>query len=157
MNTEPRSRLLTRRLLWTIGGMAVVVSSFFGTLFFLDNMETKSVKTGDDLRAEHARLIMTALEQYRSKNGTYPIFPAPHDVPATDLKNELVKAGLLARLPEDPVWPETPRYVSYNGKAYGLLFRIQVAKGKIPATGQCLMGIGTSGTGWWGEPPNCPF
>jgi hypothetical protein len=157
VNTEPRRQLLTRWLLWTVGGTAVVVSFFFGTLFVLDNMEYKSTKTGDDLRAEHARLIMTALETYRSTHGTYPVFPPPHDVPAADLKNELVKAGLLARLPQDPVWPESPRYVSYNGKAYGLLFRIQIAKGKTPATGQCLMGIGTSGTGWWGEPPNCPF
>lgn len=157
MNTEPRSRPLIRWLLWTVGGMAVVVSFFFGTLFVLDNIEYKSLKTGDDLRAEHARLIMTALEKYRSARGTYPVFPPPHDVPAADLKNELVKAGYLRRIPEDPLWPENPRYVSYNGKIYGLLFRLEVAKGNIPATGQCLTGVGTSGNIWWGPPPNCPF
>jgi hypothetical protein len=140
-----------------IAGTAVIVSSFFVTLFVLDYFENKTPKTGDDLRVENARLIMTALEKYRATHGAFPIFPPPHDVPAVDLKKELVKAGYLRVIPEDPLWPENPRYVSYDGKAYGLLFRLQFARGNIPATGQCLTGVGTSGTRWWGPPPNCPF
>lgn len=148
---------MARWSIWIIGGSAIIASSFLATQFVLDSTENVTLKTGDDLRAERARLIMTALEKYRGAVGAYPVFPPPHDVPVIDLKNELVKGGYLGRLPDDPLWPDTPRYVSYDGKKYGLLFRRQFAKGNIAAGGQCFTGVGTAGNGWWGEPPNCAF
>jgi hypothetical protein len=39
----------------------------------------------------------------------------------------------------------------------GVQVGLESAGGKIPAGGACLTGVGTAGTGWWGQPPDCPF
>jgi hypothetical protein len=73
----------------------------------------------------------------------------------------LVDGGYLKAIPQDPdlnaVGTQQYRYVSGDGKTYGLLFHLQFPTGNIPAGGNCLTGVGTAKTGWWGQPPECPF
>lgn len=144
---------LVRPLLWITGGMAVVAISFFGTLFILNNADSR---TRDALRAEHAKSLKAALGQYHSAHGSYPA--AFFDNPVTDLQAALVGGGFLPTIPVDPLWADAERQYRYvsAGKTYGLLIHLELANGEI-ARGACLTGVGTEGTGWWGGQPDCPF
>jgi hypothetical protein len=111
----------------------------------------------DLVRANQAKALKLALESYRAAHGTYP-----HPFGGNSLqylKKPLVDGGYIATIPIDPVFGETnqSRYVSIDGLTYGLLFQLQSAAGKVPAGGTCITGAGTAGTGWWGQPPDCPF
>jgi hypothetical protein len=68
----------------------------------------------------------------------------------------LVDTGYLKATPEDPepatVETKQYRYVSADGKNFGLLFRLKAAAG-----GNCVTGVGVSGQGWWFNAQNCPF
>jgi hypothetical protein len=138
--------LASRTALWTLGGLAIVAFFFFGTLLVLDYRDRNQSpeQARDALRAEHARLIKDALERYRTARGTYPVFP---DNPISDLKAALVDTKYLASVPVDPVTGKQYRYVS-DGKVYGMLFSLETGA-------SCL--VGTSGRGFWGNPPMCPF
>lgn len=148
---------MRRLLLNVLGGIAVVSISFFGTLFIL-NYWDGDARARDALRAEHAKLLKSGLEKYRSARGKYP---APFgNNPAADLKLILVDGGFLSAIPQDPLWALTEnqyRYVSIDGSKYGLLFHLELSSGKIAAGGKCLTGVGTTLTDWWGQPPDCPF
>jgi hypothetical protein len=148
---------MRRLLLNVFGGMAVVAISFFGTLFIL-NYSSGDSSARDASRAEHAKMLKGGLEKYRAARGKYP---APFgNNPATDLKAVLVDGGFLSAIPQDPLWALTEnqyRYVSVDGAKYGLLFHLELPSGKITAGGKCLTGAGTALTGWWGQPPDCPF
>jgi hypothetical protein len=141
-------------ILRTIGGLAVVGISFFGTLLVLDWF-----KSVDAVRADHAQSIKAALEKYRTKRGSYP-FPVAGN-PLSDLKKELVDGGYLAGIPQDPgdLSDKQYYYVSNDGNSYGLLFHLRSQTGKdLPEkTSRCLAGVGIAGKGWWGPPPPCPF
>lgn len=156
MKNRPSGAL--RRLVWRIvGGAGIVVVFFFGTLFFLDYFYPE---TPDTIRAADARFVKAALEKYRKARGSYP-FPLL-DNPLTDLKKALVDDGFLGAIPQDPDLnavgtKKQYRYVSNDGKTYGLLFHLQFPTGKIPAEGNCITGVGIAKTGWWGQPPDCPF
>jgi type II secretory pathway pseudopilin PulG len=145
---------LVRPLQGVAGGMAVVAISFFGTLFILNNADSRA---RDSLRTEHAKLLKAALEQYRGAHGSYPA--TFFDNPITDLRAALVGGGFLSTIPVDPLWADTERQYRYvsAGKTYGLLVHLELANGKIAAQGACLTGVGTDGTGWWGGQPDCPF
>lgn len=137
-----------------LGGLLILVLSFFGTLKVIDYF---SSNRPDAIRARHAAAITTALEKFRAARGSYP-FPYSNN-PISDLKSALVDPHFLTEIPTDPqfVEPENQyRYVSLNGKAYGLLLNIEPSSGK-PGITKCLMGVGTEGTSWWGEPPTCRF
>src|SRR4051794_31634871 len=90
---------LTRPLLRIAGGTAVVATFFFGTLFILNDADSR---TRDSLRAEHAKSLKVALEQYRGVHGTYPA--TFFDNPVTDLRAALVGRGFLPTIPVDPRW-----------------------------------------------------
>jgi hypothetical protein len=145
---------LLRLILMSMAGLAIVVFFFFATLYALDYNDRRA---RDGIRAEHAKLLRTALENYRKTRGTYPLFP---DNFVDDLKKDLVDGGFLRAIPADPLRGSPPgqqyRYVS-DGTIYGLLFKIELANGNITAGGLCLTGVGTKGTGIWAEPPDCPF
>lgn len=145
---------LARLLLKIAGGMTVVATFFFGTLFILNNADSRA---RDSLRAEHARSLKAALEQYRDTHGTYPA--TFFDNPVTDLRAALVGGGYLSAIPVDPLWAGTEKQYKYvsAGKSYGLLLHLELANGKISARGTCLTGVGTADTGWWGGQPDCPF
>jgi hypothetical protein len=157
MSIKTGNRLLLRWFLLSVGGIAIVAAFFFGTLWFLDDFSARDPESRDRLRAQNAKSVMAALEKYRSARGTYPVFAASYDVSASEIKKELVKGGYLGMIAADPVWPDRPRYVSYDGKKYGLLIHLELFKGILPTGEECLTGVGTSGTNWWGQPPNCPF
>jgi hypothetical protein len=138
-----------------IGGCAILGTSFFGALFVIDHYPRYSeAEIRDRQRASDAALIKTALEKYRAARGAYPILP---DNSTDDLKASLVDGGFLPAVPHDPLSTQTYRYVSPDGSSYGLRFQLETATGKIPANGLCLTGLKTAGTGWYGQPPECPF
>ena len=134
------------RLVWVIiGGISALVSSFFVTLYILDNFRSPS---GDLLRAAHVRSIKAALESYRGARGKYPL---AGDKVITELKAEL--SSYLPVIPQDPTQPGTAydyRYVSDTGDRYGLFVHLQNGD-------PCITGVSYSNTGWWLNPPSCPF
>jgi hypothetical protein len=108
-------------ILLTVGTLAIIATFFLGTLFSLDFMDRRS---RDSLRANHARSIMAALEKYHATHGAYPILPVPGSN-TTELQVPLVGGWYLRAIPRDPLGAETQsRYVSFDGKAYGLLYQI---------------------------------
>jgi hypothetical protein len=156
-NPRSRSGSIGRTILLTLGGMAVVAAFFFGTLFVLDYLEPRG-RERDAIRADHVRSLKAALERYRASRGNYP-FPFPGN-PLTHLKKELVDGGYLPAIPQDPLWgvkDNSYQYVSPGGQNYGVLVHLEAPTGAIAAGGACVTGVNTAGTGWWGQPPPCPF
>jgi hypothetical protein len=91
----------------------------------------------DQVRAGTAKLLMAALEKYRSAKGAYPLLI---DKPITALKSTLVDGGFLEEIP--PVPTDAPmRYISSDGKSYGILSK---KNGK-----PCRIEVGAGDTGWW--------
>lgn len=128
-----------QRLLLIVGGIVIVAVSFFGTLYFLNSMDFRSL---DTVRTEDAKSLKAALEQYRAARGKYPA-PFP-DNDVADLKPALVDGGFIAQLPVDPYWQKGKvnkyRYRS-DGTSYGLLLYMEL--------GPCLTGVGPAATGNW--------
>lgn len=145
---------LLRPLGYVAGGSTVFATFFFATLLCLNHFDSKA---RDALRTEHVKFIRVALERYRQANG---VFPSPFlDNPVSDLASSLVGGGHIASIPSDPLWTTGPnqyRYVS-AGNSYGLLVHLELATGTVSARGTCITGVGTEGTRWWDQPPNCPF
>jgi hypothetical protein len=151
---NPQSNRLLRLALQIAGGLAVVSIFFFGTLYVLE-FGDRSAR--DQIRAEHARTLKQALNNfYKDKHA----FPVLQDNPVDDLKAALVDGGYLKSIPNDPSRASTGfqyRYVSNGVDTYGLLFVLEKANGAIPAGGRCLAGLNTAGTEFWRQPPDCPF
>jgi hypothetical protein len=93
----------------------------------------------DQLRAGTAKLVMAALEKYRTAKGAYPRLI---NNPLTDLKPALVEGGFLSDIPRDLTDAQPMRYISNSGTSYGILS----TKNRQP----CLIEVGISNTGWWG-------
>ena len=94
--------------------------------------------------------LMVALREYQKEKGGYPILP---DSPIGDVKRHLVKLGYL---PPGPDVDKDARYFSADGGSYGLLFHIN--RGPIRPQGtRCLIEVDAMATGWWVQPPKCPF
>jgi hypothetical protein len=128
-----------QRLFLIIGGIAILASSFLGTLYLLDSSDFRSM---DALRIEDAKSLKAALERYHAARGKYP---SPfHDNDIADLKSELVGGGFIAKLPVDPYWKNGRinkyRYRS-DGSGYALLFYLEL--------GPCMTGVGMAATGPW--------
>jgi hypothetical protein len=99
-----------------IGGVAIVVLSFFATLYFLDYLAAPR-NSADAIRASTAKAVMAALEKYRAAKGSYPIIP---DAPLSSLAPALVGGGFLTAIPPDPPGKEETRYASFDGTVYAL-------------------------------------
>ena len=93
----------------------------------------------DQIRAGTAKLLMSALEKYRTAKGAYPRFI---NNPITDLRPALVDGGFLSDIPRDLADAQPMRYISNSGTSYGILS----TKNRQP----CLIEVGISNTGWWG-------
>jgi hypothetical protein len=93
----------------------------------------------DQVRASTAKLLMAALEKYRTAKGAYPRLI---NNPVTDLKPALVEGGFLSDIPRDLTDAQPMRYISNSATSYGILS----TKNRQP----CLIEVGTSNTGWWG-------
>jgi hypothetical protein len=104
----------------------------------------------DAVRADHVKILKTALGQYYATKGA---FPGPFaDNRIEDLNALLVGGGYLQTMPSDPLPGKSYRYTTAgapDGKRYGL--KVSLENG-----GDCLTGVGAS-TGWWGSLPQCPF
>jgi hypothetical protein len=96
----------------------------------------------DQVRARTAKLLIAALEKYRSAKGAYPMLGNNR---LTDLKPPLVDGGFLTEIPPDPTDAQPMRYISTTGTSYGILS----TKNRQP----CLIEIGITNTGWWGLTP----
>jgi hypothetical protein len=146
-NSSPRNTV-TRRLLAAVGAAAIVAASFFGTLFLLNSMDSR---TRDAQRKEDIKILRSALGQYRAARGRFPA-PFPENS-ADDLKAALVDGGYLKSIPHDPLPPRSYRYTTdgvTDGQRYGL-------KVSTEREGECITGVGFEGAGWWGRFPPCPF
>lgn len=139
-----------QRLLFAIGGLAILGLSFFGTLFLLNSKDFQSF---DSIRIEHAKALKTAMEKYRAARGAYPWSYLNTEI--SDLRAELVGGGFIAELPVDPYWKNGRvnkyRYRSLDGKSYGLLLYMEL--------GPCQTGVGPAATGPWTgrDVTTCPF
>lgn len=126
-----------------VGGLAVLLGSFFITLYIIDS---RAPSGPDAIRADDARAVKAALEKYKSAKGQYPN-PYPGG-PLSDAKAD------ITGLPDDPrlgqPGAEPYRYVS-DGQNYGLLMKLE--------GGPCITGVGTDGKSWWStfKPTACPF
>ena len=127
----------------TVGGTAVVVASFFGTLFALDHFDSR---TPDSIRIHDVNLLKIAIKKYAAAKGQFPIFP---DNSVDDLRTIIVGNGYLSDIPSDPARKSKGlqyRYAS-DGKSFGILVSLD--------TGPCRVGIATEQT-YWGV-KECPF
>jgi hypothetical protein len=93
----------------------------------------------DQVRQGTAKLLMAALEKYRSAKGAYPRLT---NNPITDLRPALVDGGFLSEIPRDLTDAQPMRYISNTGTSYGILS----TKNRQP----CLIEVGVNNTGWWG-------
>lgn len=128
-----------------VGGALVVLVSFFGTRYAMDYYIDRPAR--DATRTENAKMVMAALEKYRTAKGAYPLFPPALDVRTTQL-TPLVEGGYLRAIPADPPGAEPNHYFSFDGKSFGLWLHLE-------QTGQCRIVVGGPGTGWWSDPPAC--
>jgi hypothetical protein len=134
-----------RRFLKILGALAIIIGSFFGTLYLFDRFD---ILTQDPVAAEAAAL-REALEKYRQERSSYP--PSQND-PVSVLKQQLVSGG-QTKIPDAD---KDARYVSLDGKSYGMLFHINRSAAN-PAGTPCLIEVNTKGNNWWSRPPACPF
>jgi hypothetical protein len=125
-----------------IGGIAVVVLSFFATLYFLDYQASRN--SADAIRLSNAKAVMAALEKYRAAKGSYPVIP---DRPMSELAGPL--ADFIAAIPPDPPGKPT-QYASFDGKIYALLMNFD--RNERP----CIVEPKNIKTGLWGA-PSCGF
>lgn len=135
-----------RIFLKILSALAIVISSFFGTLYLFDRYD---ILTPDPVAAE-ATALREALGKYRLERNSYPTFP---DNPVSDLKQQLASSGVADKI---PVGDKDARYVSLDGKSYGMLFHVNRTAAN-PSGKPCLIEHNTKGTSWWSRPPPCPF
>ncbi len=103
--------------------------------------------------AQHrdARILIGLLEKYREAKGRYPILPSLEG-PLTELKKVLADGGLSSPLLVTPgSLDEQVRYVSVTGNSYGLQYRFD----RIGEPFTCIVEVGITKSGWWGQLPGC--
>jgi O-antigen ligase len=139
------------------GGMTLTArqsQSFASAILFSSNyFQPRRV---DSPLAREARSLVAALEAYHTAHGTYPILPEQGS-PIIDLKRELARGGYLG--PESAgsaAVDNEARYVTINGKSYGLLFHVDRTDER-PSGTLCVVEVGRSYIGWGERPPACPF
>jgi hypothetical protein len=137
-------KLSVLRFFMLVGALAIVATFFFGTLFALDFTERRS---RDLVRIETAKSIMNALEKYRASRGAYPILLPALDGNVSELSGPLIGGGYLDAISQPP-GVNSSRYMSPDGKNYGLWIHLE-------RTGDCIIEVGVSKTGWWGEHRPC--
>ena len=141
------------------GALVIVVASFFGALLAIDSYDPdfNGPWKRDRQRARDAVVLKEGMEAYRKSKGVYPEFP---DNDVADLEKVLVTSKFLSSVPGDPLRATAGKKhyrVSSNGRAYGLLIRLERPTGKVKADGLCVTGVGVSGSGIWNGAPDCPF
>ena len=138
-----------------IGGLAIFMIFFWGTLFALD-INNPAI-ANNRLRIDQIRQLADAIEKYRQARGTYPVFSGSVD----DLRKDLVDGGFLTSIPNDPDKASTGGQYRYVGGAnfYGLLVKFESEPWllRTKAAYACVVGVRIKGTGAWLDPPPCAF
>jgi hypothetical protein len=120
------------------GGIAIVVLSFFATLYAIDYYDAHL--SPDAIRASNAKAVMAALAKYHAAKGSYPVIAGG---PMSALARPL--ADFIAAIPPDP--PGKPTiYASFDGTIYALLMNFD------RNGGPCIIESTSIKTGWWGAP-----
>lgn len=135
-----------RSFLKLLGALAIIMGSFYGTLYLADRYD---ILTPDPVASE-ATALREALQRYRLAGLPYPLAP---NTPVSDLKKQLSSSGYASHIPDAD---KDARYVSLDGKSYGLLFHINRTPAN-PSGAPCLIEVDTKGNNWWSRPPVCPF
>ena len=135
-----------RDFLWSVGVFAILVVLFFGTLLVLQYFP------GRMAFADEAKSLMAALQDYRREFGAYPVLLPVPDIPVTEIKQVLAKAGHPPR--NSDLQDEDARYVSFDGKSYGLLFHRGLRYVNRPVIA-CIVEVNAANTGWWGQFARC--
>jgi O-antigen ligase len=136
-----------------LGGVALLAVFASAILFSQNYFQPRRV---DSPLAREARSLVAALEAYHAARGTYPLLPTP-DIPIVDLKTELAQGGFFRPESGDVATVDKEaRYVTVNGKSYGLLFHVDRTADR-PSGTLCVVEVGRSYIGWGERPPSCPF
>lgn len=134
-----------RDFFWSLGVFAILVIVFFGILSVLQHFPGRMAFT------DEAESLMTALRDYRGEFGAYPVLPVP-DSPTAEVKKVLAKAGHPVRTSD--LQDQDARYVSFDGKSYGLLFHRGPRYIYKPVIA-CIIEVDAANTGWWGQFSKC--
>jgi len=126
--------------------VVAVLAAYFGYVYW----SRPAVHLGT---VRDAQLVMGLLDDYHTEKGTYPVLPGV-DVPIAQLTEALATSGATFRsrirfrdLDKDA------RYVSNSGETYGLWYHF--SQFGHPVT--CLVEVGAHQSGWWKQPPPCPW
>lgn len=133
-----------RVVLYALGALAIFGGFFFGTLVIMERVDSRA---RDEIRVQTVKSILNALEKYHASKGAYPVLP---DRSVAQLTDFLVGGGYLSTI-QVPPRAEPTHYASFDGKSYGLWVHLENSEGP------CRIAVGSSGRGWWGEPPTCQF
>jgi hypothetical protein len=136
------------REFWRVFGAFAIAMFFFYAIVFISYYVSRG--NSQAALALEKYSLMIALREYRKEHAAYPILP---DNPIGDLKKQLVSGGYL---PPGPDADTDSRYVSLDGKSYGLMFHINRTPANPRGT-PCLIEFEAIATGWWAQPPKCPF
>ncbi len=99
------------------------------------------------------RMLVKQLEQYRDAKGGYPL-QSPTEVSIAELKKALDDSGLAFRSTIDlSDFDPHARYISVDGKAYGILFHFD-SGGSVR---ECILEVHMIASEEWGQPPPCPL
>jgi hypothetical protein len=135
-----------RRKFWRIvGAFSIGLFFYYAILLIIYCVHEIYVFNQDNPQALalEKSSLMIALREYRKDHQAYPILP---DSPIGDVKKQLVGGGYL---PPGPDADEDARYISLDGKSYGLKFH-------HPRGRPCVVEVDATKTGWWGA-LKCPF
>jgi hypothetical protein len=148
---------MARTLLSIVGGAAIVVMSFFTTLYVLDFFDPAYV--ANQTRAADVKRLREAIDKYHKDRGSYPALPGN---PVDDLGKDLVQGGYLKQIPSDPLRAAGVfqyQYASDGRTMYAILVR-QAEENSLARSrpaGLCVAGVGAKGSGIWGHLPECWF
>jgi O-antigen ligase len=127
-----------KRASWKVlGAFALFAVAACGVVFFLNYWRAPQA---DPALVREIDTVTTALNEYRTSRGAYPV----STIPLADLRNELIRGGFLrppsggfSTVDKDAV------YWSINGKSFGLMFHVDRTAGN-PAGTECVVQVGRS-------------
>jgi hypothetical protein len=135
------------REFWRVIGACSIVMFFYYAIVFVSYFLSRDPAPALALEKYS---LMVALREYQKEQTVYPILP---DSPIGDVKKQLIDGGYL---PPGPDADNDARYHSLYGTSYGLLFHVNRTPANPRGT-PCLIEFDAITTGWWGQPPKCPF
>ena len=123
-----------------------VLAAYFGYVY-LSRPQAYGVPVRD------TGLLRGLLDDYRTAKGTYPMLPGV-DVPIARLTDALAASGVAfhSRIKFTDL-DKDARYVSNTGQTYGLLYHFNQSGQPV----RCLIEVGAHQSGWWRQPPSCPW